>query len=78
MPNRSHGRNRRHPIPAPGAFGAFQPGASHDEDALSPHAPSPLPADADATVTDTDIVYLADLQPQPVEWLWQYGSPPVR
>jgi hypothetical protein len=30
-----------------------------------------LPADADATVTGTDIVYLADLQPEPVEWLWQ-------
>jgi putative DNA primase/helicase len=42
------------------------------KDALSPHTPSPLPADADATVTGTDIVYLADLQPQPVEWLWQH------
>ena len=42
-------------------------------DALSPHTPSPLPADSrDATVTGTDIVYLADLQPQPVEWLWQH------
>jgi len=41
-------------------------------DALSPHTPSPLPADAHATVTGTDIVYLADLQPQPVEWLWQH------
>ena len=41
-------------------------------DALSPHTPPPLSADADATVTDTDIVYLADLQPQPVEWLWQH------
>jgi putative DNA primase/helicase len=41
-------------------------------DALSPHTPSPLPADVDATVTGTDIVYLADLQPQPVEWLWQH------
>jgi hypothetical protein len=41
-------------------------------DALSPHTPTPLPADADATVTGTDIVYLADLQPQPVEWLWQH------
>jgi len=41
-------------------------------DALSPHTSSPLPADADATVTGTDIVYLADLQPQPVEWLWQH------
>jgi hypothetical protein len=39
------------------------------KDALSPHTPSPLPADPDATVTGTDIVYLADLQPQPVEWL---------
>ena len=42
------------------------------KDALSPHTPSPLSADADATVTGTDIVYLADLQPQPVEWLWQH------
>jgi AAA domain len=41
-------------------------------DALSPHTPSPLPPDADATVTGTEIVYLADLQPQPVEWLWQH------
>jgi putative DNA primase/helicase len=41
-------------------------------DALSPHPPSPFPADADATVTGTDIIYLADLQPQPVEWLWQH------
>ena len=41
-------------------------------DALSPHTPSPLPADADATVTGTDIAYLADLQPQPVEWLWEH------
>jgi hypothetical protein len=42
------------------------------QNALSPHTPPPLPADADATVTGTDIVYLADLQPQPVEWLWQH------
>ena len=42
------------------------------KDAFSPHTPSPLLADADATVTGTDIVYLADLQPQPVEWLWQH------
>jgi putative DNA primase/helicase len=41
-------------------------------DALSPHTPSPLPANAGGTVTGTDIVYLADLQPQPVEWLWQH------
>ena len=39
------------------------------KDAISPHTPSPLSADADATVTGTDIVYLADLQPQPVKWL---------
>jgi hypothetical protein len=43
-------------------------------DALSPHTPSPLPADADEAVTGTDIVYLADLQPQPVEWLWQHSN----
>ena len=42
------------------------------KDAISPHTPSALSADADATVTGTDIVYLADLQPQPVEWLWQH------
>ncbi len=41
-------------------------------DALSSHPPSPLSANAGATVTGTDIVYLADLQPQPVEWLWQH------
>ena len=41
-------------------------------DALSPHTPSPFLADADATVTGTDIVSLADLQPQPVEWLCQH------
>jgi hypothetical protein len=40
-------------------------------DALSPHPPPSLPVNPDATVTGTDIVYLADLQPQPVEWLWQ-------
>ena len=41
-------------------------------DPLSPHTPSPLPEDADATVTGTDMLYLAGLQPQPVEWLWQH------
>ncbi len=41
-------------------------------DPLSPHAPLPLPADADPTVTGTDMIYLAGLQPQPVEWLWQH------
>ncbi|HET6219277.1 MAG TPA: hypothetical protein VFE27_19805 [Acidobacteriaceae bacterium] len=41
------------------------------KDALPPHTPSPL-SDADATVTGADIVYLADLQPEPVEWLWQH------
>ena len=41
-------------------------------DAPPPHTPSPLSADADAIVTGTDIVCLADLQPQPVEWLWQH------
>ena len=48
------------------------PQQAMSNDPLSPHTPSPLPADADATVTGTDIVYLADLQPQPVEWLWQH------
>jgi putative DNA primase/helicase len=42
------------------------------QNALSPHTPSPLPADADDTVTATDIIYLADLQPQSVEWLWEH------
>jgi putative DNA primase/helicase len=41
-------------------------------DAPSPHPPSPLSADADATVAGTDILYLADLQPEPVEWLWRH------
>ena len=41
-------------------------------DALPPHTPSPLPTDTDATVTGTDVVYLDDLPPQPVEWLWQH------
>jgi putative DNA primase/helicase len=41
-------------------------------DALSPHTPPPFPADADATVTGTDIICLANIQPQPVEWLWQH------
>ena len=42
------------------------------QNALSPHTPSPLPAEADETVIGTDIVYLADLHPQPVEWLWEH------
>src|ERR1700730_16998424 len=41
-------------------------------DALPPHTPPSLSADADASVTGTDMVYLAGLQPQPVEWLWQH------
>jgi hypothetical protein len=48
------------------------PQQAMSNDPLSPHTPSPLRADADATVTSTDIVYLAGLQPQPVEWLWQH------
>jgi Mrp family chromosome partitioning ATPase len=58
--------------------GAFQPGEPMTpqqalmSDALPPHTPSPLSADADATVTGTDIICLADLEPQPVEWLWQH------
>ena len=51
---------------------AMTPQQALMNDAISPHTPSPLPADTDATVTGTDIVYLADLQPQPVEWLWQH------
>src|ERR1700676_2054591 len=78
MPNRSRGRNRPHPIPGESAAEPFRleqamiPQQAVSNDPLSPHTPSPLPADADATVTGTDIVYLADLQPQPVEWLWQH------
>ncbi len=41
-------------------------------DALSSHTPPPFPADADPNITATDIISLADLQPQPVEWLWQH------
>ena len=48
------------------------PQQAMSNDPLSPHTPSPLPSDADATVTGTDRIYLADLQPQPVEWLWQH------
>jgi len=48
------------------------PQQAMSNDPLSPHTPSPLPADADATVTGTDMIYLAGLQPQPVEWLWQH------
>jgi hypothetical protein len=50
---------------------AMIPQQAMSNDPLSPHTPSPLPTDADATVTGTDMVYLADLPPQPVEWLWQ-------
>jgi hypothetical protein len=41
-------------------------------DALSPHTPPPLSADVAATVTGTDIICLADVQAQPVEWLWHH------
>ncbi len=51
---------------------AMIPQQALSNDALSPHTPSPLPADADAAVTGTDMKYLADLHPQPVEWLWQH------
>jgi hypothetical protein len=44
------------------------PQQAMSNDPLSPHTL----ADADATVTGTDMVYLAGLQPQPVEWLWQH------
>jgi hypothetical protein len=47
------------------------PHQAMSNDPRSPRTPSPLPADADATVTGTDMVYLAGLQPQPAEWLWQ-------
>ena len=42
------------------------------EDTISTHIPPPLAAESDAIVTTTDTVTLADLQPQPVEWLWQH------
>jgi superfamily II DNA or RNA helicase len=48
------------------------PQQAMSNDPLSPHTPSPLPSDAEATVTGADMIYLADLQPQPVEWLWQH------
>jgi len=51
---------------------AMIPLEAMSNDPLSPHTPSPLPADADATVTGTDMIYLAGLQPQPVEWLCQH------
>ena len=51
---------------------AMIPQQAMSNDSLSPHTPSPLAADADATVTGTDMIYLAGLQPQPVEWLWQH------
>ena len=41
-------------------------------DALPPYPPSLWPPDPDATVTGTDIIYLTDLAPQPVEWLWEH------
>src|SRR5882762_1644260 len=51
---------------------AMIPQQAMSNDPLSPHTPTPLPSDADATVTGADRVYLADPQPQPVEWLWQH------
>jgi hypothetical protein len=54
----------------PGA--SDDPTASHDERCtLASHVNTVAP-DADATVTGTDIIYPADLQPQPVEWLWEH------
>jgi hypothetical protein len=55
-----------------GAAAVPHPEQAIIEDGLSPHTPSPSPAGSGATVTGTDIVSLADLQPQPVEWLWQH------
>jgi hypothetical protein len=63
--------HREHPEPS-SLEQAMIPHQAMMKDALSPHPPPPLSTDADATVTGTDIVYLADLQPQPVEWLWQH------
>ena len=37
----------------------------------TPLNPSALAAAADATVTAADIIYLNEVQPQPVEWLWE-------
>ena len=51
---------------------ALRPQQATTEDALSPRTQPLLPADAAAIETNTDIVYLSDLQPQPVEWLWQH------
>src|SRR5882757_1779306 len=69
------------PWPLPSPEGTAEPSSLEQpmtpqqaimQDALSPHTPSPLLVDANETVTGTDIVYLADLHPQPVEWLWQH------
>ncbi len=36
-----------------------------------PPTPLPLPAEPTAIAGSADLVYLCDLQPQPVQWLWQ-------
>jgi hypothetical protein len=41
-------------------------------DTFSPQPSSPLPLAADTTITMADLVYLDDLQPETVEWLWEY------
>jgi putative DNA primase/helicase len=47
--------------------GVFGPQGDSPQDA-PPHPPFPLPAESPAAA---DFVYLCDLQPRPVEWLWQ-------
>jgi hypothetical protein len=80
MPNRPYGRNRltrflhREHRGASSLEQVMIPHQAMMKDALSLHPPPPLPTDADATVTGTDIAYLADLQPQLVEWLWPPGG----
>jgi hypothetical protein len=43
-------------------------GPQQDSQHAPPHLLSPLPAESPA---GADFVYLCDLEPQPVEWLWQ-------
>jgi hypothetical protein len=47
--------------------GVLGPHEDSPQDAL-PHPPLPLPAESPG---GADFVYLCDLQPRPVEWLWQ-------
>jgi hypothetical protein len=61
---------RPQPAIAQGITSAITPALIEDQ--LSPRTQAPLPAESPAIETNTDIVYLSDLQLQPVEWLWQH------